>query len=92
MTQLFILHSSSFRKCKYYINKRVVTVKETIIEILESLRPSLEAHKCSLELYDVQGETAVIYCSGEGATCEKKCVEDAIKNRLPTIKIEFINT
>jgi Fe-S cluster biogenesis protein NfuA len=63
--------------------------EKQIREILEQLKPYLEAHNCFVELYEVKEKRAVMYCGGEGAVCEKKCIEEAIKQKMPDIEIVF---
>ncbi len=64
--------------------------KKEIEEILNGLSPQLEAHKCSLEVSAVKGNKVFIYCSGEGAVCEDKCVDEIIKEKFPDIEIVYV--
>jgi Fe-S cluster biogenesis protein NfuA len=60
------------------------------MEILDSMRPLIKAHKGSAELGEVKGNRAVIYCGGQCIDCRDKCIEDAIKEKLPYIEIVFV--
>jgi len=61
-----------------------------ITEILNSIAPLLKAHKGFAELGEVKGNRAVIYCGGHCIDCSDKCIEDAIKEKLPDIEIVFL--
>lgn len=60
-----------------------------ITEILNSIQPLLKAHKGFAELGEVEGNKAVIYCGGQCIDCIDKCIEDAIKEKLPDIELIF---
>ncbi|RJR15870.1 MAG: hypothetical protein C4581_10970 [Nitrospiraceae bacterium] len=62
---------------------------EMITEILNSIQPLLKAHKGFAEMGEVTGNKAVIYCGGQCIDCMDKCIEDAIKEKLPDIEIIF---
>jgi hypothetical protein len=63
--------------------------KKKVQDILEDLAPLLSAHDCTMELGEVSGDRVVIYCGGEGAVCDSKCVEEVIKQKFPGIEIIF---
>jgi Fe-S cluster biogenesis protein NfuA len=65
-------------------------IKEQIIEILNSLDPSLKAHTCFLELSEITDNKVVIYCGGQCTGCDSKCIEEAIKEKLPDIEVIFL--
>jgi Fe-S cluster biogenesis protein NfuA len=58
-------------------------------EILEEIKPLLESHDCFAELQEVKGNTVFLYCGGEGAICENRCIEDVLKQKIPDIEIVF---
>ncbi len=61
-----------------------------LTEILNSILPLLKAHKGFAELGEVKGNRAVIYCGGKCIGCIDKCIEAAIKEKLPDIEIVFV--
>jgi len=65
------------------------TTDKLIAEILNSMLPLIEAHKGFAELGEVKGNSAVIVCGGQCIDCIDKCIEDAIKEKLPDIEIVF---
>jgi hypothetical protein len=54
------------------------------------MQPLIEAHKGFAELGEVKGNRAVIYCGGQCIDCSNKCIEDAIREKLPDIEIVFL--
>jgi len=58
-----------------------------IREILESLQCILSAHDSCAELVEVKDNRAVINCVGPCLHCDNKCIEDAIKEKLPDIEV-----
>jgi Fe-S cluster biogenesis protein NfuA len=64
--------------------------RKLIAEILNSMRPLIEAHKGFAELGEVKGNRAVIYCGGQCIDCSIKCIEDAIKEKWPGVEIVFL--
>ncbi|MEW6599712.1 MAG: hypothetical protein AB1499_01960 [Nitrospirota bacterium] len=61
-----------------------------ITEILDDMRPLIEAHKGVAEMGTFTGSRAVIYCGGKCISCQDKCIEAAIKEKLPDIEIVFV--
>jgi hypothetical protein len=53
------------------------------------MAPLIKAHKGFAELGEVEGNRAVIYCGGQCIDCIDKCIEDAIKEKLPDVEIIF---
>lgn len=64
--------------------------KERVQEILDRLTPVLEAHKCYMEISAVKDNKIFIYCGGEGAVCEDKCVDPVIKKELPGFEVVYL--
>jgi hypothetical protein len=64
--------------------------EERVRGILEDLKPLLGSHDCYVEVQEVKGNKVVLYCGGEGAVCDKKCIEDVLVQKLPDIEIVFI--
>lgn len=64
-----------------------VDTKERIREILESLECILTAHDSCAELIEFKDNRAVIYCGGPCLRCDNRCIEDAIKEKLPDIEV-----
>ncbi len=61
--------------------------EEKIREILESLQCILSAHDSCAELVEVKDNRAVINCVGPCVHCDNRCIEDAIKEKLPDIEV-----
>lgn len=61
--------------------------EEKIREILESLQCILSAHNSCAELVEVKDNRAVINCVGPCVRCDNRCIEDAIKEKLPDIEV-----
>jgi flavoprotein len=61
--------------------------EEKIREILESLQCILSAHDSCAELVEVKDNRAVINCVGPCLHCDNKCIEEAIKEKLPEIEV-----
>ncbi len=61
--------------------------EEKIREILESLECILTAHESCAELIELKDNEAVIYCGGPCKKCDNRCIEGAIKEQLPDIKV-----
>ncbi len=64
-------------------------MENIIMEILGTLQYYMDAHKGFAELGEIQGNRVTIYCGGECVDCEPKCIEDAIKDKLPGIELIF---
>jgi len=64
-------------------------IEKLITEALNSMSCLLAAHKGFAELGEVEGNRAIIYCGGQCADCDNKCIEDAIKEVAPGIEIIF---
>ena len=60
---------------------------EKIREILAGLECILTAHDSCAELIEVKNNRAVIYCGGPCIKCDNRCIEDAIKEKLPDIEV-----
>ncbi len=63
--------------------------KEKITEILSSLSWLLDAHDGFVELGEIKSNKVVIYCGGECIACDNKCIEEAIKEKMPNIEVVF---
>jgi hypothetical protein len=61
--------------------------EEKIREILESLQCILSAHDSCAELVEVKDNRAVINCVGPCLYCDNRCIEEAIKEKLPDIEV-----
>lgn len=64
-------------------------IEDQINEILNRLNPFIEAHDGFAELGEIEDNRVVIYCGGECAACEEKCIEDAIREKLPHMEVVF---
>ncbi len=60
---------------------------EKIKEILESLECILTAHDSCAELIEFKDNRAVIYCGGPCVKCDNRCIEGAIKEKLPDVEV-----
>ena len=61
--------------------------EEKIREILDRLQCILSAHDSCAELVEVKDNRAVINCVGPCLHCDNRCIEDAIKEKLPDIEV-----
>jgi hypothetical protein len=61
--------------------------EEKIREILNSLQCILTAHESCAELMEFKDNRAVIYCGGPCKKCDNRCIEGAIKEKLPDIEV-----
>jgi len=60
---------------------------EKIKEILDSLQCILTAHDSCAELIEFKDNRAVIYCGGPCVNCDNRCIEGAIKEKLPDVEV-----
>ena len=63
------------------------STEEQIREILDSLQCILTAHESCAELIEFKDNRAVIYCGGPCVKCDNRCIEGAIKDKLPDIDV-----
>ncbi len=61
--------------------------EEKIREILGSLQCILEAHDSCAELVELKDNRAIIYCGGPCVRCDNRCIEEAIKEKFPSIQV-----
>ena len=61
--------------------------EEKIRKILNSLQCILTAHDSCAELIEFKNNKAVIYCGGPCIHCDNRCIEGAIKEKLPDIEV-----
>jgi flavoprotein len=61
--------------------------EEKIREILDGLECILSAHDSCAELVEVKDNRAVINCVGPCVHCDNRCIEEAIKEKLPDIEV-----
>jgi hypothetical protein len=61
--------------------------EEKIKEILESLSCILTAHDSCAELMEFKDNKAFIYCGRPCVQCDNKCIEGAIKDKLPDVEV-----
>jgi hypothetical protein len=61
--------------------------EEQIREILNSLECILTAHDSCAELMEFRDNRAVIHCGGPCRQCDNRCIEEAVKDRLPDIDV-----
>ncbi len=71
------------------VKKEIRSTEEIIKDTLSSLNCLIEAHRGYAEFCETDDKKAVIFCGGQCAGCDDKCIEDAIKERLPGIEIIF---
>lgn len=60
---------------------------EKIKEILDSLQCILTAHDSCAELIEFKDNRVVIYCGGPCVNCDNRCIEGAIKEKLPDVEV-----
>ncbi len=63
--------------------------QELVREILDSMKYLIEAHRGYAVPGEVRGNSVVVFCGGMCVDCENKCIEDAIKEKVPDIEITF---
>lgn len=68
-------------------DKSTDDTEEKIREILNSLQCILTAHDSCAELIEFKNNRAVIYCGGPCIHCDNRCIEEAIKEKLPDIEV-----
>jgi hypothetical protein len=69
------------------VDKSDVSTEEKIREILEGLECILTAHDSCAELIEFKDNRAVIYCGGPCVKCDNRCIEGAIRDKLPNIEV-----
>jgi hypothetical protein len=62
-------------------------IEQKVREILESLSCIISAHDSCAELAEVKGKTVVINCVGPCLHCDNRCIEDAIREKLPDVEV-----
>ena len=67
--------------------KETMNKEETIREILDNLKYLFDAHDGFAVLAEMRDNTAIIYCGGECSGCDSKCIEEAIKVKIPDIEV-----
>jgi len=63
---------------------------EKIKEILVGLECILVAHDSCAELIEFKDNRAVIYCGGPCVRCDNRCIEGAIKDKLPGVEVIIV--
>ncbi len=63
--------------------------RKDIEEILNSLKWLLDAHDSFAELVEIKGNTAFLQSGGQCLDCESNCIKEALKEKIPDIKIVF---
>jgi len=67
--------------------KETMDKEEKIREVLNSLKYLFDAHDGFAELAEIRDNTAIIYYGGECSGCDSKCIEEAIKAKIPDIEV-----
>lgn len=62
-------------------------VERQIREVLEGLTCILTAHDSCAELVAYENGRAIIHCGGPCLRCDNRCIEDAIKEKIPHIEV-----
>lgn len=62
-------------------------IEEKIKEIIDNLQCILTAHESCAELIEFKDNRAVIYCGGPCKKCDNRCIEGAIKEKLPDVEV-----
>jgi hypothetical protein len=68
-------------------DRPTVNTEEQIKEILIGLECILVAHDSCAELVEFKDNRAVIYCGGPCVHCDNRCIEGAIKEKLPDVEV-----
>jgi hypothetical protein len=61
--------------------------EDKVREILDGLECILSAHNSCAELVEVKDNKAIINCVGPCIHCDNRCIEGAIKEKLPDIEV-----
>ena len=62
-------------------------IKERIMKILDNLQCVLDKHEGCAELIEVKDNKVILYCGGQCAGCDNRCVESSIKDELPDVEV-----
>ncbi|HMK49993.1 MAG TPA: hypothetical protein VK435_08070 [Thermodesulfovibrionales bacterium] len=62
-------------------------IEGTVRDILEGLGCILSAHDSCAEFEEYRDNRVVINCIGPCLHCDNKCIEDAIKTKLPDVEV-----
>jgi len=68
--------------------RKVISEKE-VMGVLESIKNQVNAHDGFAELGEIKNNKVVIYCGGECVSCDNKCIEEALKDKIPDIEVIF---
>lgn len=68
-------------------NEEAVNTEEKIKDILIGLECILTAHDSCAELVEFNNNRAVINCGGPCIHCDNRCIEEAIKEKLPDVEV-----
>lgn len=67
---------------------KAISEKE-VMEVLNSIKSQVNAHDGFIELGEIKNNKVVIHCGGECVSCDNKCIEDALKAKIPDIEVIF---
>ena len=62
-------------------------IENKIRDVLQSLECILTAHNSCAEFIEFKNNTALIHCGGPCRQCDNRCIEDALKTKLPDINV-----
>jgi hypothetical protein len=62
-------------------------IEKKVREILEGLGCILSAHDSCAEFEEFRDNRVVINCVGPCLHCDNRCIEDAIKEKLPDVEV-----
>ena len=68
--------------------QKIIT-EAAVQKILDSIKSQVNAHDGFLELGEIRDNRVVIYCGGECAPCDNKCIEEVLKDKIPDIEVIF---
>lgn len=63
--------------------------RKEVEEVIKSLQWLMDKHDGYFALGDINGDEVSIHFSGECITCGTKCIKEAIKEKLPHLKVIF---
>jgi hypothetical protein len=66
------------------------STEDKIKDILSGLECILSAHDSCAELIEFKDGRAVIYCGGPCVHCDNRCIEGAIKEKLPDVEVIIV--
>lgn len=71
------------------LSKTKKITKEDVDKVIESLKWLQDSHDCHLDLGEVNDNEVIIYCGGKCANCDVRCVEEALSEDFPEVRVVY---